>query len=333
MEIKSIIKGIGYHVPDQVITNDDLSTLMDTSDDWIKARSGIEERRWTQKDEATSHLAIKASKQAIDMASIDPKDIDLVVVATISSDYFFPGVSQQLQVELGLRQVAAFDLKAACSGFVYSLSVADQFIRSGMYRTVLVVGAEAQTKFMNKSTSGRDIAVLFGDGGGAAILKAEQGDSGILSTHLYCDGTDMKSLWMEAPGSSASNQINIKNIQKYPERYEPYMNGRDVFKNAVARFPEVIQEAMDKNNLNIDDIKLIIPHQANLRIIQAIAKRMNISMEKIYSNIQKYGNTTAASIPIALCEAYNEGKIQKGDYIILAAFGAGYTWASAAIRW
>ena len=333
MVIRSVIKGLGYQVPDQVITNDDLSALMDTSDEWIQARSGIQERRWAQKDEATSDFAIEASKQAIDMASIDPKDIDLVVVATISSDYFFPGVSQQLQVALGLRNVAAFDLKAACSGFVYSLSVADQFIRSGMYKTVLVVGAEAQTKFMNKSTSGRDIAVLFGDGGGAAIIKAEKGDRGILSSHLYCDGADMKSLWMEAPGSSGSNQIDLNNIQQYPDRYEPYMNGRDVFKNAVARFPDVIKEAMDKNDLNIDDIKLIIPHQANLRIIQTIAKRMDISMEKIYSNIEKYGNTTAASIPIALCEAYNEGKIQKGDNIILAAFGAGYTWASAAIRW
>lgn len=330
---KSIITGIGYHVPDQVVTNDDLSKIMDTSDEWIQTRSGIQERRWVSENEATSHLAIEASKKAMEMANVSPEDIDLVVVGTISSDYFFPGVSAQLQAELGLKQVASFDLKAACSGFIYSLSVADQYIRTGMYKKALVVGAEAQTKFINKSTDGRDIAVLFGDGAGAVILEPSNSDDGILSTHLHCDGADLKYLWMEGPGSSGSCQINLDTIQNNPKLYEPYMNGKKVFQNAVVRFPEVIQEALDANHLTMDDVSVIIPHQANLRIIQAVAKRMDEPVEKFYANLQRYGNTTAASIPIALCEAYNEGKFSKGDTIILAAFGAGFTWASAAIKW
>jgi len=329
----SIIKGIGYHVPSQVVTNEDLSKLMDTSDEWIQTRSGIQERRWVTENEATSHLAIEASKKAMKMAGVSPEEIDLVVVGTISSDYFFPGVSAQLQSELGLNQVASFDLKAACSGFVYSLSVADQFIKTGMYKKALVVGAEAQTKFINKSTEGRDIAVLFGDGAGAIILEPGDSNSGVLSTHLHCDGKDLKYLWMEGPGSSGAAQINLENINQNPKQYEPFMHGKKVFQNAVIRFPEVIQEALDANDLSIDDVALIIPHQANLRIIQAVAKRMDVPIDKFYANLQRYGNTTAASIPIALCEAYNEGKFSKGDTIILAAFGAGFTWASAAIKW
>mgnify|MGYP006411591959 FL=1 len=330
--IRSAIKGIGFHVPSQVVTNQDLTELMDTSDEWIKTRSGIEERHWVQGDEAASDLAFPAAKKAIENAGINPEEIDLVVVATISSDYFFPGVSSQLQEMLGLRNVGCFDLRAACSGFVYALSTADQFIQSGMYKTALVIGAEAQSKFINKTTEGRDISVLFGDGAGAVILQPSQDEAGILSTHLHSEGKDMKNLWMEGPGSSGLNQINKLTIEQ-AQRYEPFMNGREVFKNAVVRFPEVIQEALDKNNLSMDDVALIIPHQANLRIIQSVAKRMGVNMDKFYANIQRYGNTTAASIPIALCEAVEEGKIKAGDTIILAAFGAGYTWASAAIRW
>ena len=329
---RSTIKGVGFYVPEKVVTNQDLTKFMDTSDEWIKTRSGIEERHWVEGNEATSDLAIPASLNAMKMAGVSPEEIDLVVVGTISGDYFFPGVSAQLQDKLGLGNIAAFDIKAACSAFVYSLSIADQFIRSGQYKTVLVVGAEAQSKFVNKSTEGRDIAVLFGDGAGAAILQATEEESRVLSTHLHCQGKDMKNLWMEGPGSSGNNQINTLTIEQ-GQSYEPFMNGKEVFKNAVARFPEVIQEAMDENNLSMDDVALIIPHQANLRIIQSVAKRMKVDISKFYANIQKYGNTTAASIPIALCEAVEEGKIKKGDTIILAAFGAGYTWASAAIRW
>ena len=211
---KSKITGIGFHVPKQLVTNQDLTSIMDTSDEWIKTRSGIEERRWVKGDEAASDLAIPASIKAMEMAGVNPEDIDVVVVGTISGDFFFPGVSAQLQAELGLRNIAAFDIKAACSAFVYSLSIADQFIQTGQYTTALVVGAEAQTKFINKSTEGRDIAVLFGDGAGAAVLQVSNDESGILSTHLHCQGKDLKNLWMDGPGSSGDKQINKVTIEQ-----------------------------------------------------------------------------------------------------------------------
>ena len=227
--------------------------------------------------------------------------------------------------------MGAFDIKAACSAFIYSLSVADQFIKTGMVRTALVIGAEAQSKLIDKSTEGRDVSVLFGDGAGAAILTRSDDGNGILSTHLHCEGRQLKHLWMEAPGTSPNAWIN--NLELDSDKFKPIMNGKEVFKNAVTRFPEVIEEAMAANKLSMDDIQLIIPHQANYRISQAVAKRMGVEMDKVYSNIHKYGNTTAASIPIALSEALEENKISKGDHIILAAFGAGFTWASAAIKW
>lgn len=322
---------MGFHVPDRVIKNSDLKQWMDTSDEWIQERSGIKERRWVTEEEATSDLALAASKNAMTMAGIEPEEIDLIIVATISPDYFFPGVANQLQAALGLRTVGTFDIKAACSGFIYALSIADQFIQTGQHKTILVIGAEAQSKFVDLSTRGRDMGVLFGDGGGAAILQRSDDESGILSTHIHSEGTDMKNLWMEAPGTSGNNWMNNETMEKGIHR--PYMNGREVFKNAVRRFPEVINEALEANNLSLEDIKLIIPHQANFRISQAVAKRLGVGMDKVYSNIHKYGNTTAATIPIAITEALAEGKIERGDNIILAAFGAGYTWASAAIRW
>ena len=322
---------MGFHVPDRVIKNSDLKQWMDTSDEWIQGRSGIEERRWVTEEEATSDLALAASKNALTMAGIEPEKIDLIIVATISPDYFFPGVANQLQAALGLRTVGTFDIKAACSGFIYALSIADQFIQTGQHKTILVIGAEAQSKFVDLSTRGRDMGVLFGDGGGAAILQRSDDESGILSTHIHSEGTDMKNLWMEAPGTSGNNWMNNETMEEGSHR--PYMNGREVFKNAVRRFPEVINEALEANNLSLEDIKLIIPHQANFRISQAVAKRLGVGMDKVYSNIHKYGNTTAATIPIAITEALAEGKIERGDHIILAAFGAGYTWASAAIRW
>ncbi|MGY8781200.1 MAG: 3-oxoacyl-ACP synthase III family protein [Fidelibacterota bacterium] len=328
---QSKIIGMGFHVPDRVIKNSDLKQWMDTSDEWIQERSGIEERRWVTEEEATSDLALAASKNALTMAGIEPEKIDLIIVATISPDYFFPGVANQLQAALGLRTVGTFDIKAACSGFIYALSIADQFIQTGQHKTILVIGAEAQSKFVDLSTRGRDMGVLFGDGGGAAILQRSDDGSGILSTHIHSEGTDMKNLWMEAPGTSGNNWMNNEMMEKGSHR--PYMNGREVFKNAVRRFPEVINEALEANNLSLEDIKLIIPHQANFRISQAVAKRLGVGMDKVYSNIRKYGNTTAATIPIAITEALAEGKIERGDNIILAAFGAGYTWASAAIRW
>ena len=328
---KSRIAGVGHHVPEQVVTNHDLSAMMDTSDEWIRTRSGIQERRWSPKDTGTSDLAYEASVNAIENAGIKASNIELVIVGTISSDYFFPGVSAQIQDRLGLNTVGAFDIKAACSAFIYSLSVADQFIKTGMVKTALVIGAEAQSKLIDKSTEGRDVSVLFGDGAGAAILTRSDDGNGILSTHLHCEGRELKHLWMEAPGTSPNAWI--KNVELDSDKFKPIMNGKEVFKNAVTRFPEVIKEAMAANKLSMDDIQLIIPHQANYRISQAVAKRMCVEMDKVYSNIHKYGNTTAASIPIALSEALEENKISKGDHVIMAAFGAGFTWASAAIKW
>ena len=328
---KSKIVGMGFKVPDNVISNDDLSKIMDTSDEWIQSRSGIKERRWATEEVTTSDLAFSAANNAIKNAEINNKEIDLVIVGTLSSDYFFPGVSAQLQEKLNLNLVGAFDIKAACSAFIYSLSIADQYIKTGAAETILVVGAETQTKLIEKSSEGRDVAVLFGDGAGAAIVQRSDDESQILSTHLHSQGKDLKNLWMEAPGTSKGSWfIENKFDQK---KFTPKMNGREVFKNAVRRFPEVIHEALDNNNLDINDIKLIIPHQANYRISEAVAKKLEVGMDKVYSNIHKYGNTTAASIPIALTEAIYSKKINKGDLIILAAFGAGYTWASAAIKW
>ena len=329
--VKSRIIGMGYYVPERIVTNKELETYMDTSDEWIVSRSGIQERRWVDENTSTSDLALEASKRAMETASIHPKDIDLVVVGTISSDHYFPGVSAQLQHQLGLKNVAAFDIKAACSAFIYALSIGDQFIKTSMAKTVLVVGAEVQSRFLDITNKGREIAVLFGDGAGAAILQKTRDENGILSTHLHCDGENFRKLWMEAPGSSHNCQMHTLDFKE--NRHFPSMNGREVFRNAVARFPEVIKECLEMNNLSLEDVSLIVPHQANLRISQAVAKRLGVSMDKIYSNINKYGNTTAASIPIALCEAIEEKRFSEGDIIILASFGAGFTWASAAIQW
>ena len=328
---RSKIIGMGFKVPDNIISNDDLSKIMDTSDEWIQTRSGIKERRWATEEVATSDLALSAANKAIKNAEIKNKEIDLVIVGTLSSDYFFPGVSAQLQEKLNLNLVGAFDIKAACSAFIYSLSIADQYIKTGAAKTILVIGAETQTKLIEKSSEGRDVAVLFGDGAGAAIVQRSDDESQILSTHLHSQGKDLKNLWMEAPGTSMGSWFKENKFDQ--KKFTPKMNGREVFKNAVKRFPEVIHEALDHNNLDFNDIKLIIPHQANYRISEAVAKKLEVGMDKVYSNIHKYGNTTAASIPIALTEAIYSKKINKGDLIILAAFGAGYTWASAAIKW
>jgi len=327
----SKIIGMGFHVPENIITNENLSQTIDTSDEWIQTRSGIKERRWATEEISTFDLAHQASLNAISDADIDPQEIDMIIVGTLSSDYFFPGVSAQLQESLKLNTIGAFDIKAACSAFIYSLSIADQFIKTGMAKNILVVGAEAQTKLIDKSTKGRDIAVLFGDGAGAAIIQKSNDQSLILSTHLHCEGKNIKNLWMQAPGTSSGSWFGKNTFNS--DRFTPHMNGPEVFRNAVKRFPEVINEALIHNKLSINDIKLIIPHQANFRISQAVANKMNVDMKVVYSNIHKYGNTTAASIPIALTEAVEEGHIIKGDHIILAAFGAGYTWASAAIKW
>jgi 3-oxoacyl-[acyl-carrier-protein] synthase-3 len=329
--IRTTIAGIGFQVPERVITNQDLSQWMETSDDWITARTGIKERHWVSPGEGTSDLAYEASKKAFAMANLDPEEVDLVIVASLTSDYFFPGVAPQLQDRFHMKTVGAFDIKAACSAFIYALSIGDQYIKTGEYKTILVVGAEVQSTALNLSTEGRDMAVLFGDGAGAAVLRPSPDESGILSTHLHSQGAFLKMLWCEGPASRENPRLSEQMLKE--GRHYPSMNGREVFKNAIVRFPQVIQEALEANQLSLDDVALIIPHQANYRISQAVAKRMGVPMEKVYSNIHRYGNTTGASIPIALCEAWDERKFKRGDHIILAAFGAGFTWASAAIRW
>ncbi|UCD88279.1 MAG: ketoacyl-ACP synthase III [Desulfobacterales bacterium] len=328
---KSEIAGLGFSVPDRIVTNKDLEALMDTTDEWIVSRSGIHERRWVSGETGTSDLAIAASRQAMERAGVNAREIDMVIAATITPDYYFPGISVQIQDQLGMHSIGAFDIRAACSGFIYALSVADQFIKTAYAKTVLVVGAEVQSTALNVSTEGRDMAVLFGDGAGAAVLRAGHNERCVLSTHLHSQGKYLKELWCEGPASRCNPRISEEMINE--GRHYPSMNGREVFRQAVTRFPEAICEALDANSLSIDDVALIIPHQANLRISQAVAKKLRISMDRVYSNIQRYGNTTAASIPIALAEALDEGKIKEGDILILAAFGAGFTWASAAIRW
>ncbi|MEE9571882.1 MAG: beta-ketoacyl-ACP synthase III [Candidatus Neomarinimicrobiota bacterium] len=328
---KTKIAGIGYYVPERIVTNRDLEKLMDTSDEWIVARTGIHERRWVNSSTGTSDLAVKAVEKALDMAKASAKDIDLVIFATLTSDYNFPGSAVQIQDKFGMNTIGALDIKAACSAFVYGLSIGDQYVKTGQADNVLVIGAEVQSSALDLSTNGRDIAVLFGDGAGAAVLQPSNDNSQILSTHLHSQGKYLKDLWIEVPTSLGSTYLTKEMIDE--GRHYPQMNGREVFRNAVKRFPEVIKEALNKNNLTINDVSMFIPHQANLRITQSVAKRLGVGMDRMYSNIERYGNTTGASIPIALAEAYQNGKIKKDDIIILAAFGSGFTWASAAIRW
>lgn len=330
----SKIVGLGHHVPDNVITNAYLSTVMDTNNEWIVERTGIHERRWIdpQKD-TVANMAAKATRMALQRASLTEKDIDFIVFATITPDYFFPGSGVLLQRELGLDgKIAALDIRNACSGFIYALSVADQFIKSGMYKTVLVIGAEIQSTALDITTRGRNTAVIFGDGAGAAILQASE-KQGILSTHLHSDGNFAEELYVKDPGSSRPHQ------ERQPEQildtstFKVVMNGNQVFKHAVVRFMEVIHEALEANSLKKESISLLVPHQANLRISQYIQEKLGLTDRQVYNNIMRYGNTTAASIPIALSEAWAEGKIKENDLICLAAFGSGFTWASALIRW
>jgi 3-oxoacyl-[acyl-carrier-protein] synthase-3 len=329
----SRITGLGHYVPEQVITNEYLSTLMDTNDAWITERTGIKERRWIDPAKDTvANMAAKATHMALERAGLSASDIEFIVFATITPDYFFPGSGVLLQRELGLAGIGALDIRNACSGFIYALSVADQYIRTGTYKTILVIGAEIQSTALDVSTRGRNTAVIFGDGAGAAIVQASN-KPGILSTHLHADGRFAEELYVRDPGSSRPRE------ERQPEQildtthYKVVMNGNQVFKHAVVRFTEVIEEALAANNLTKEDINLLVPHQANLRISQYIQQKLNLTDNQVYNNIMRYGNTTAASIPIAMSEAWAEGKINENDVICLAAFGSGFTWASALLRW
>jgi 3-oxoacyl-[acyl-carrier-protein] synthase III len=329
----SKIVGIGHHVPENIITNQYLSTVMDTNNEWIVERTGINERRWMDPSKDTvANMAAKAVRMALERANLVEKDIDFIVFATITPDYFFPGSGVLLQRELGLEGIGALDIRNACSGFIYALSVADQFIKTAMYKTILVVGAEIQSTALDITTRGRNTAVIFGDGAGAVILRPSD-KPGILSTHLHSDGRFAEELYVKDPGSSRPHQERQPEQITDTSTFKVVMNGNQVFKHAVVRFMEVINEALEANKLRKEDINLLVPHQANLRISQYIQEKLALSNDQVYNNIMRYGNTTAASIPIALSEAWAEGKIKENDLICLAAFGSGFTWASALIRW
>jgi len=333
----SKIIGLGKYVPDNVVTNDDLSKMMDTNDAWIQERTGIKERRWVKKGsgDTTATMGVKAAKIAIERSGLDKDDIDFIIFATLSPDMYFPGPGVQVQHALDIKTVGALDVRNQCSGFVYALSVADNFIKTGMYKNILVIGSELHSFGLDKTTRGRGVSVIFGDGAGAAILtRNEDNSKGILSTHLHSQGEHAEELVLVAPGMGKRwvNDILADNDPN-DESYFPHMNGQFVFKNAVVRFSEVIMEGLIKNKLQVDDIDMLIPHQANLRISQFIQKKFKLNDNQVFNNIQKYGNTTAASIPIALTEAWEEGKIKEGDTVVLAAFGSGFTWGSVIMKW
>jgi 3-oxoacyl-[acyl-carrier-protein] synthase-3 len=333
----SVFSGLGFYVPSQVVTNDDLAKVLTTSDEWIQERTGIQERRHIVKGEdTTTSMGVKAAKQAIERAQLTTEDIDFVIFATLSPDYYFPGPGVLVQRDLGMRTVGALDIRNQCSGFVYAVSIADQYIKTGMYKHILVIGSEVHSGGLDMTDRGRNVSVIFGDGAGAAVIsRAEEGTTaGILSTHLHAEGIHAEELCLKAPGMGGRWVSDIvADNDPNDESYLPYMNGQYVFKNAVVRFAEVIQEGLQANNLEVSDIDMLIPHQANLRISQFIQQKFKLADEQVFNNIQKYGNTTAASIPIALTEAWEQDKIKSGDLVVLAAFGSGFTWGSVVIRW
>jgi 3-oxoacyl-[acyl-carrier-protein] synthase-3 len=347
---RSRIAGIGMYVPKQVVTNNDLTKYMDTSDAWIQERTGIKERRFAHRtEETTTTMGVEAAKIAIERAGTTPQEIDFIVFATLSPDYYFPGCGVLVQRALKMKEVGALDVRNQCSGFVYALSVADQFIRSGMYKNILVIGSEKHSFGLDFSTRGRNVSVIFGDGAGAVVLQpTEKENEGILSTHLHSDGEFAEILAMYNPGTHANHWTSEK-LADFDEaevgemfmshamldkaQIFPNMDGPAVFKKAIVKFPEVIIESLKANGYTPQDINLLVPHQANLRIAQFVQQQLGLREDQVYNNIQRYGNTTAASIPIALCEAWQEGKVKPGDLVCLAAFGSGFTWASALLRW
>lgn len=349
--LRSKIAGIGMYVPKNVFTNNDLVKYMDTSDEWIQERTGIKERRYADRTgETTTTMGVEAAKIAIERAGITAQNIDFIVFATLSPDYYFPGCGVLLQRAMQMKDIGALDVRNQCSGFVYALSVADQFIKTGMYKNILVVGAEKHSFGLDFSTRGRNVSVIFGDGAGAVVLQpTEDANRGILSTYLHSDGANAEILAMYNPGTHANHWANGQKLADFDKaemgemffsramidkgQVFPNMDGQAVFKVAVEKFPAVIREALQANNLQTTDLKLLIPHQANLRISQFVQKKLGLSDDQVYNNIQKYGNTTAASVPIALCEAWEQSKVKDGDLICLAAFGSGFTWASALLRW
>lgn len=328
----SIITGTGRGVPDRVVTNDDLAAMMDTSDEWIRERTGIRERRWAREGENGTEYARVASLQALEMAGLTPTDLDAIVYATITPDHFLPGNSAFLQHVLGTGPVASINLGNACSGFVYAMSVADAWIRAGMYRRILVVGQELVSNRLDLSTRGRAVSVIFADGAGAVVVEAtEEPGRGLMAFDLHTDGEYARNLWVDGPGAALWPPIGVEHIDA--GRYWPHMDGREVFRHAVVRMPESVQAVLSRTGLTPADVTLLIPHQANLRISEAVQKRLGLRDDQVYNNIQTYGNTTAGTIPIALDECVRAGRLKPGDVFVMTAFGAGFQWGSAVMRW
>ena len=346
----SKIAGIGMYIPENVVSNQDLTKYMDTSDEWIQERTGIEQRHYAHRtEETTTTMGVEAAKVAIERAGITAQDIDFIVFATLSPDYYFPGCGVLVQRALKMKEIGALDIRNQCSGFVYALSVADQFIKTGMYKNILVIGSEKHSFGLDFSTRGRNVSVIFGDGAGAIVLQPTTKEGqGILSTHLHSDGENAEILAMYNPGTHANHwtgnkladfdeaeigqMFMSKQMIDHAQNF-PFMDGPTVFKKAVVKFPEVIMESLQANGLTVADLSMLIPHQANLRISQFVQQKLQLKDEQVHNNIQQYGNTTAASVPIALCETWEHGKIKDGDLVCLAAFGSGFTWASALLRW
>ncbi len=329
---RSVIAGIGSYVPPKVVTNDDLARLMTTSDEWIRTRSGIEERRHAEEGVYCSDLAVEAVKKAVEDAGLKPSDLDFIIFATLSPDHHFPGTGCFLQAKLGIEPVGCLDIRNQCTGFLYGLAAGDSFIRSGMYKRVLVVGSEVHSSALNFTDAGRDVAVLFGDGAGAVVLEASEEDGrGVLYSELHADGRFAKALYMTVFDISKKPMVTPRMIEEGD--FWPRMDGKVVFKHAVVRLSEVISNTLKKCGVSPDEIKYVIPHQANLRINSMVAERLGFPREKFLSNIQKHGNTTAASIPLLLDQTYRAGKLERGDLLLLAAFGSGFTWGAALLRW
>jgi len=352
--LRTKIAGIGMYVPKNVVTNNDLTQVMETSDEWIQERTGIKERHYaTRFEETTTTMGVEAARIAMKRAGVTPHDIDFIIFTTISPDYYFPGCGVLAQRILGIKEIGALDIRNQCSGFIYALSVGDQFVKTGMYKNILLIAAETHSYGLDFSTRGRNVSVIFGDGAGAVVLQptdtsTSSADRGILSTHLHSDGSEAEMLSMINPGFHAGKFVPEKRPASPDQPYGglfitkelvekddiyPYMDGPAVFKKAIVKFPEVILEALKANNFQPSDLRFLIPHQANLRISQMVQQKLGLRDNQVYNNIQKYGNTTAASIPIALCEAWESGEVQDGDLICLAAFGSGFTWGSALIKW
>ena len=327
----SRISGMGHYVPERVVTNHDLAQFIDTSDEWIIQRTGIEERRWVEGDVGATDLAFEATKDALEDAGISASDLDMIIFATLSPDVNFPGSSCLLQKMLNIPGVATLDIRNQCTGFVYGLSIADQFIKTGMMNNILVVGAEVHSSGLDMTSRGRDITVLFGDGAGVAVVTATDGDNRIIDSKLHADGTQYEILMAEAPASRLNPRITHEMMEE--GRHFPKMDGKKVFKNAVTAMPAVALEVLTPHGYTPADIDLMVPHQANLRINQMVARSLNLREDQVFNNIQKYGNTTAGSIPIALNEARQAGLVKEGDLVLLTAFGAGLTWGANLIRW